>query len=215
MSAVSALKEEPTMTTDPTTSKEAWLAHVIEQRNVVWNDYQDDEADLAHVILYLREDPKALPGKKLEPRGAFMFAGHFYVGPEAAMPIEDFQRAWSQMIVFTSVAGLGIATVVYQEIWRIDPEKVSEDEVLPDDYRDDPRAEEHLIFRAEHLDYGVNCWGAQITRPDGKRHLAPWEDIGNIGGPMFEFLARDKPTTRQRMAAREILQRLEAQKGEA
>ena len=193
-------------TTDPTTSKEAWLCHVLEMRNRVWKSYEEDDATLVHVILYLREDPKKLPGIPLEERAAHMFAGHFYNGPDAVMPIEQFKAAWAQIVVFTAIAGVGIASIVYQELWTLDLPK---GETPPEDYSTDPRAKDVFVFRAEHLDYGCDWWSAEIERPDGKRKMTNFEKRdGAIAGRMFEFLPRDKPTVPQRMAAQFALQRL-------
>lgn len=196
------------MSTDPTMSKEAWLSHVLEVRNKVWQSHQEEESRLAHVVLFLREDPLALPGKVYTPRAQHVFAGDFYDGPEAAIPIEDFKEAWARMITCTSIAGLGIASIIYQEAWHL---TLGPGEKPPNDFSKDPRAIEHLIFRAEHLEYGCNWWTAKIHHVDGKRSMDEWETHdGALGGRLFEFLPRRKPGYMHRMVAREMLERLKS-----
>lgn len=195
------------MSTDVTTSKKAWDVYVVETRDQIWKDYEKKDTDLANVILYLREDPSQVPVKKLSPRAVHVFVGDFYDGPDAAVSIEQFKEAWSRMIRLTAIAGLGIATVIYQKVWLIELDK-DDDSPLPDNFADHPDAQKYLFFRTEHLEYGVKCWLSLITQDGDNRCLGPWEETPGTQGRLFSFLPHDTPPAATRLLAHKLLLQL-------
>jgi len=198
------------MSDNPITSKEAWLEYALKVRNHVWEMYQEEACEFLHVELWLKENPHKPPGaEKYDPASCYMFIGHFTEG-EGLPPLAESKAAFAMLVRTASTAGLGIASLVYNDFWQIN---LKPGEKPPDDLSKDPRATLALLFRAEHQDYGINWWTATVKDTDGKRSLEMWKEHSHpIHGQLLSYIAPRTPPITIRMVAHILLKDLDKRK---